>query len=75
MAIYGKISQKLVEEGRRRHWRNARRRQRSKKRSLPPQLIVGTGRITAGLRKGGEESLPSDLKIPPQGSEHVLGTR
>jgi hypothetical protein len=75
MVIYRKISQKLGEEGRRRQWRNAIRRQRSKKRSLPPQLIVRTGLITAGLKKGGEESLPSDLKIPPQGSEHVLWTR
>jgi len=41
------------------------------KKSLPPLLIVGAGWITAGLRKGEEESLPSDLKISPQESEHV----
>jgi len=34
-----------------------------KKRSLPPLLIVGTGPITVGLRKGGEESLPSDQQL------------
>jgi len=45
------------------------------KKSLPPLLIVGAGWITAGLRKGEEESLPSDLNIPPQQSEHVLRTR
>ena len=45
------------------------------KKSLPPQLIVGAGGVTAGLRKGEEESLFSDLKISPQESEHVLWTR
>jgi hypothetical protein len=45
------------------------------KKCPAPQLIVGPGLITVGLEKGEEESLPPDLNIPHQGSEHVLWTR
>jgi len=36
------------------------RKKTKTRKSLPPQLIVGAGGLTAGLRKGGKESLPSD---------------
>ena len=51
------------------------RQKKQIKKACPPRLIVRTGWITAGLRKKEEVSLPSDLKISPQGSEHVLWTR
>lgn len=45
------------------------------KKARPQLLIVGAGLVTVGFKKAEEESPLSDLKIPQQGSEHVLWTR
>ena len=46
-------------------------RESASKKSPTPQLIVESGLITVGLRKGEEEGLLSDRQLQHYRSEHV----